>query len=373
MRVGFVIGQLHRGGSERQLFELARRLVGGRCEPFVYCLSQEVEPFGPRLAAAGVPLRVLPRHRSYEFRRIRGLARMLREDRIDLVHSLSLHANFYALLAILLAGRRPFLTSNRVVDQGCGRFEAWVNGFVFRRSRRVIVNSRAGREFTSRFFRVRPEQIEIVLNGVDLEPFRHPIDAAAARASLGWPAAAPVAALVGRVDAQKRVDRFLEVARRVSRRLPEARFVVIGDGPLLTGLRRTARESGLDPQVLFAGPRDDVPQVMAAMDLLVLTSAFEGLPNAVLEAMAAGRPVVATDVGGCRELIVDGVTGYLAPPDDVDGLAEKTHRILSSGDRGRSLGEAGRRRAFSEFGADAMARRFEELYVKLHRDPPEPV
>ena len=369
-RVALVIGQLHAGGSERQVAELAPRLRGGRCEPFVYCLSQVVEPFGPQLQAAGIPLRVISRRRSFEPRRALALARLLREDRIDVVHSLSPNMNLYALLAIRIAGRRPLAASNRALDSTCGAVEAQVNRLVFRRCEKVVVNSRAGSEFTSRFYRVPSDRIEVIPNGIDIRRFGSPLHPAGARARAGLPGDVPLTGFVGRLSREKGVDLFLRVAREVISRLPEAHFLVVGDGPLLDDAKKGAREIGIGSRVIFTGFREDVPDLLGAIDLLLLTSSQEGLPNAVLEAMAASRPVVATDVGGCRELILEGVTGFLSGAGAPLALAERVVQVLSMPDRGLSLGAAGRRRAESEFGTEVMARRFEDLFCRLHRNGP---
>jgi glycosyltransferase involved in cell wall biosynthesis len=371
-RVALVIGQLHAGGSERQVSELAPLLKGGPCEPVVYCLSSVVEPFGPRLEAAGIRLRVLPRRRSFEPRRVLALARLLREDRIDVVHSLSPNMNLYALLARRIAGRRPLAGANRALDSTCGTFEAQVNRLVFRRCEQVVVNSRAGRDFTARFYRVPVERIEVIPNGIDIRRFASSVRPAEARARAGLPAGVPLIGFVGRLSREKGVDLFLQVAREVVSRLPEAHFLVVGEGPLLAGARQGAREMGIGCRVIFTGFRQDVPVLLAAIDLLLLTSSQEGLPNAVLEAMAAGRPVVSTDVGGCGELVLDGVTGFLCTPGASLPLAERVVQVLSLPDRGLSLGAAGRRRAETEFGIDVMARRFEDLFRRLHRGGPRP-
>jgi glycosyltransferase involved in cell wall biosynthesis len=365
LRLAFLIGQLHSGGSERQLFELVTRIDRDRFSPAVFCLSQDTEPFGPKILAAGIPVHVFPRRRAREIRRVLALARSLRGERIDLVHSLSLHVSLYASLAGYLAPRVIRIASNRAVDPTPSRLRALLNGFALRRARRVVVNSQAGRSFTSRHYGVPEERIEVIRNGVDFRRFEQAPDPAATRASLGLPAHAPVAGIVGRISWEKSVDLFLEAARRLADRLPAVRFLVVGDGPDLDRIRARSAEIGLGPAAGFTGHRDDVPALLGAMDLLVLTSSQEGLPNAVLEAMAAGRPVVATDVGGCRELVVEGVTGHLVPFGDASAIAEGMWRVLSLPDRGRGLGEAGRRLARSEFSAEAMTRRFEDLYTRL--------
>jgi len=365
LRVALVIGQLHAGGSERQLAELALGLRGGSCAPYVYCLSEVTEPFGPLLQKAGVPLRVLPRRHSFELRRVIALARLLREDRIDVVLSYAQAVNLYSFLAVLFYRRSYFLASSRGAELTESPLRSRINGLVYRRSGRVVVNSRFGAESTTRIYGVSPDQIEVIHNGVDRSRFEYQGGQEEARRALGLPATVPVVGMLGRLTFEKRVDLFLEAARRVISRIPECRFLVVGAGDLLEPMKRLATEMGLE--VSFTGERHDMDRVLSALDLLALSSDFEGLPNVVMEAMAAGRPVVATDLGGCRELIVDGVTGLLVPVGDPGALAERMIQVLSLPDRGRSLGAAGSERIGSEFSIAAMVERFEALFLSARR------
>ncbi|MCI0659175.1 MAG: glycosyltransferase, partial [Acidobacteria bacterium] len=233
LRVALVIGQLHSGGSERQLAELALGLRGGSCAPYVYCLSEVTEPFGPVLQKAGVPLRVLPRRHSFELRRVIALARFLREDRIDVVLSYAQPVNLYSFLALLLYWRSYFLASSRGAELTESPLRSRVNGLVYRRSGRVVVNSRYGAESTTRIYGVSSDQIEVIHNGVDRSRFEYQGGQEEARRALGLPATVPVVGLVGRLTFEKRVDLFLEAARRVTSRIPECRFLVVGAGDLL--------------------------------------------------------------------------------------------------------------------------------------------
>jgi len=363
LRVALVIGQLHAGGSERQLAELALGLRGGRCAPYVYCLSAITEPFGPLLQKAGVPLRVLPRRRSFEVRRVIALARLLREDRIDVVLSYAMPVNLYSYLARLFYRRSYLVASSRTAEMTESPLRTRVNGLVYRRSGRIVANSRFGAESTSRIYGVSPDRIEVIHNGVDRSRFEYQGGQEEARRALGLPALVPVVWFFETPTTEKRVDLFLEAARRATSRIPECRFLVVGAGDLLEPMKRLATEMGLDSKVLFTGERNDMDRVLSALDLLALSSDFEGLPNVVMEAMAAGRPVVATDLGGCRELIVDGVTGLLVPVGDPGALAERMIQVLSLPDRGRSLGAAGSERIRSEFSIAAMVERFEALFL----------
>ncbi len=363
VRVGLIIGQLSDGGSERQLFQLARGLKGRSCDPFVYCLSELIEPYGPRLEAERIPLRILPRRRRVEIRRITTLARRLREDRIDVVNSFSQHMNFYACLAALVARRGVFIASNRYLDARDSPLVRRVNSFVYRRGRWVVVNSAEGAGFLVDHYGVRRDRIEVIPNGIDPSRFQGAPPPAETRRGLGIPADAPLAGIVGRISMQKRVDVFLEAARRTVAAIPQTRFLIVGGGDQLDEMKMMA-ERTLPGKVVFTGSTPQVEALIAALDLLVMTSDFEGLPNAVLEAMAAGRPVVATDVGACRELVTEGISGFLAPPRDPEAISARMIRCLSLPDRGRSLGAAGRDRILREFTLEGMIRRFEALYLR---------
>jgi len=365
MRVAFVIGQLHAGGSERQLTELALGLhARGRCLPYVYCLSQACRPFGPILEKAGIPVRVLHRRHSLELRRALALAGDLRRDRIELVLSFAQPVNLYSFVALQVYRKAVFLTSSRVADLPEPTLHRIVNGWIYRRSLVVVSNSRLGRDSAMRIYGVRPRRIEVIPNGIAPERFQFPGGREEARRALAIPDDAPVVGLVGRITAQKRVDLFLQAARAIAVQRPATRFLIVGGGELMDTMTRLAQEPGLS-HVQFLGVRDDMPRVFAAMDLLALASDFEGLPNVVMEAMAAGLPVVATDLGGCRELIVEGTTGFLVPPGSSAALSERIASVLARPDRGRSLGAAGRERIRLEFSLETMVRRFEDLFLRF--------
>ncbi|HEU5181133.1 MAG TPA: glycosyltransferase [Candidatus Polarisedimenticolia bacterium] len=365
IRIGFVIGQLHVGGYERQLYELVTRMLGSSFEPFVYCLSDEVEPYGTRLQEAGVPLRVIPRRRSFQLSRALHTARLIRRDRIDVVHSWAPGTNFYAGLASLLGGFLPMVSSNWGTNPTPHFLPTFLDGLAFKLSGQIVVNSEIGREWTSKVYGVSPDRIRVIRNWLDTTRFEIRDNPEAAKTSLGLPSSAPVAGFVGRLSSEKGISLFLDVAHDVAARLPESRFLVAGDGPLLQDMVRKSQDLRIADRVLFAGFREDIPHVLAAIDLLVLASTSEGLPNVVLEAMAAGRPVISTRVGGCSEIIDDGATGYLTDSGDREALARRVTEVLSSPDRGRSLGEAGRRRAISEFSTADLLRPMEQIYTRM--------
>jgi len=193
------------------------------------------------------------------------------------------------------------------------------------------------------------------------------IDPCAIRASFGFEAAAPLVLFAGRLAEQKRVGDLLKALDLLQHVQPDLRTLIAGDGPLRDQLEESAQAYHLNGRVRFLGHRDDLPRLLAAADLIVLPSAYEGLPNVVLEAMRFRKPVVATAAPGTTEAVVDGQTGLLIPVGNVTLLARAIRDIVRDPVLARRLGEAGRARVEAHFRADTMVAQFAELYENLAR------
>jgi glycosyltransferase involved in cell wall biosynthesis len=207
--------------------------------------------------------------------------------------------------------------------------------------------------------------MHVVHNGVDLSRFPpFALDRTAARAALGLPPARRLVAQVGRLAPQKDYPTYLRAATNLAMRYVDVDFLVIGDGPDGESLRRLAAELGIAERVHWLGLRHDVPAVLAGVDVLVLASRYEGLPNVVIEAMAAGAAVVATDVGGCRELVTPEREGILVSPGRPDAIADAVGSLLGSEERRAAMVRAARVRVERDFSVDAMVRATCALYAE---------
>ncbi len=204
---------------------------------------------------------------------------------------------------------------------------------------------------------VRASKVRVVRNGIRLDRFDQPSDSSL-RAMLTRGNDCPVIFTPARLHTQKGLTYLLEAARLV----PDAVFVLAGDGPERDRLQERARGLGVDGRVRFLGHRQDIPQLMASCDVFVLPSLYEGLPLTVLEAMAAGKPVVATAVGGTDEAVVDGVTGLLVPPANPTQLAGAIRRLLADGALAARLAKSGRDRAIQQFSSEAMVNGVTRVY-----------
>lgn len=326
-------------------------------------------PYFDRLEERGFRMWDLPVHRGWNplwnLPALIRLYRLLRARRFDVINTHSPVASAVGRVAAWLARRRNVVCS--------------VHGFYFHDqtplpARKLLtgVEWLLGR-VTDRFLFVSEEdrrtalatgiartaaQTETIPNGVDLERFR-PRSERAVRGD-----SAPVVGIVGRLVAEKGYREFFEMARRVAQVRPDVRFLVVGDclpsdrNPLKETLRRWVRQAGLEERFVFTGHTDQVERYLRQMDVFTLPSYREGLPVSVLEAMASGLPVVASDIRGCREAVIPGETGLLVPPKNAAALTQAVLALLESPELARRMGEAGRRRALALYDRRVTRRRY---------------
>jgi len=353
IRVGLVIGQLTAGGAEGQLWQLCRGLDRTVATPIVYCLSRRNAPYGPLIEATGVPVRVLGGGR---LSRVRQLRHWLRADGVEVVHAWLFIANAYAWAACR-GTARALATSAR----NCKR-QGWLldllNRWAFRASDVIVANSREVARYVEHVYGAPPARITVVYNAIDLERFR---PAAPRRGDRR-----PLVAMVGRLVAQKNLDLFVAAAAGLRERVPAARFLLVGDGPLRASVRAAVEAAGLVDCCELAGERHDVDELLRGADLFWLTSNWEGLPNAVIEAMACGLPVVATDVGGTRELVRSGEEGFLIRPGDRESLVTHSVALLTDHAMRARLARAARARA-ETFSIARMVGAMQDVYTRARQ------
>jgi glycosyltransferase involved in cell wall biosynthesis len=350
-RVGLVIGQLTYGGAEGQLFALARGLASF-ADPVVYCLSSATEPYGTLLKEAGLPVRVLPSRGSFDLSRVRALRRALADDGIEVVHAFLFLASGYAYLAT--RGRRgPVLvTSARNCKPEPNPVRRAVLKAAFRASARVICNSREMARYASDYYAAPSGRVRVVLNGVDTTRFRLP-----RREHEGLRIGT-----VGRVERQKNLPAFLDAAQAVLAARPDAKFEIVGDGSQRAAIAEEIARRGLERCVMLPGTRADIPEFFAGLDQFWLTSDWEGTPNVVLEAMAAGLPVIATKVGGTPEIVDDGKTGVLVDAGDSAAIARAALGLASDAAASEAMGRRAAQAAEDRFSISAMVRATAGIY-----------
>ncbi len=375
-RVLRLITWLPSGGIERKIAAVLPRLNRDLFEAHVCCI-RERGPLADELEAAGIPVHVVRFGSRWDPLAMRRLRRLTADLKIDLVHSHMYRAN---TPATMLKVRNPAL---RVVGQyhNVDTWESWrqrrLDGWLARRRDMNVAVSRAVREDVVTTLGLAPEKVRTIYNGVDLGEF-HPEPAVgrhAIREQLGWPAGARIVLMVARLVPQKNQAMVLRCAPEILKSVPRTRFVFAGGGSGGDALRAQAQELGITQAVEFLGSRDDVPRLLAASDVFVLPSLKEGFANAILEAMACGLPVVASDVGGAREVIDRGISGFVLDTERPAGTAAATavnetqfvrhlRRLLSDDDYRLRIGAQALRQV-AGFSLAGMVRDVEDLYLEL--------
>jgi len=292
------------------------------------------------------------------------LARYIRKHRVQVVHSYGLYPNLFLVPAAKLAGAPVIIASIRDRGDILTPAQRWFQKLTCRLADCVLVNARAIRDtLIAQGF--RSDNISVIRNGIVPAKYSREPQSSRIRRELRVPPDAPLIVVLSRLNPMKGLEYFLDAARMVAPRFPEARFLVVGDGRSKSELAERAAQSGLKERVLFTGFRTDAPDLLAEATLSVLPSLSEGLSNTVLESMASGVPVIATDVGGNPELIDDGVSGLLVPPRNADALAAAMIRLLKNPVLAAMLSEAARRRIEQLFGMEASVHAVERLYRGL--------
>jgi glycosyltransferase involved in cell wall biosynthesis len=357
------------GGTERQLVELLRHVDRNLFATDLCCLQKVGEYLTDVRALSLEPQEFSLRGsllRPNTIVQVARLSQRLRSEGAQLVHSHDFYSNLIGAAAATLAGI-PYIVSRRDTGAWVDWKRAQLIAAVTRRAPFVLCNAYAVRDQLVYDEQIDPERITVVHNGLDLDRF----DAQASAEPEPPPFVAddgPVVVLVANMKHPvKGHDDMLRAASLVHRTAPECRFLLIGDGALRPELQAQAHKLGIENAVIFAGRRNDVPALLARCHIAVSASHAEGLPNSVMEAMAARLPVVATAVGGTVELVRDGRTGFLVRRGDPVGLAARISELARRGAFARRMGLAGRRRIEDEFSSVQLGERINAFYASILR------
>ncbi len=368
IRVLYVVGNFVAGGAERHLIELWKRIDRERFEVVIACFRRE-GAFLAEAEALGWPVRDLAvGRRIYDAGGLAGLARLVHlvcDLRPQVIHGYLFGPNLYAALAGRLAGVPVVAVAKRNVDAFETPRQVMAQRLAHRLATHVTAVSEAVAESVVALG-VPRSRITVIPNGVDAARFVPPAPAEEARRALGADAS-PLVGSVGCLAARKDYGTLLEALHLLAGRGLAFRAALVGDGPDRGTLEAHAAALGLADRVRFLGERDDVDRLLPGMDVFVLSSREEGIPNALLEAMAAGRACVATAVGGTPEVLRDGETGWLVPPGSPGALADALEQALSHPGDARRRGEAACRATREEMSIEAMVRRHQEFYERAVR------
>jgi glycosyltransferase involved in cell wall biosynthesis len=367
-RVVHVVPTLDPSGAEKQLALLAAHTPKDRFDVQVIALTRG-GPYEKLLADAGVPVHIVGKKMKADPFALRRLVRLLQELQPTIVQTWLFAANVYGRVAARWAKVPYVVASERCVDSWKSGLQLRLDRWLMRWTDAVAVNSEAVKEFYVHQGIAR-DKLHVIPNAVT--PAEPVADRAALRREMGVQESSFVLGFVGRLWPQKRVDDLIWGADILRIAEWPIEVVIVGDGPRRATLERFVESMKMHGVVHFLGKREDARRLMAGFDALVLPSAFEGMPNVVLEAMAAGTPVVASRIPGTTEVVEDGKTGLLFEPKRQSDLARKVQRLLEEQGLSQRLAAAAKQVVAERFTVEAMTAGYRTLYEQLLQGRPAP-
>lgn len=371
-RVLQLLGNLYTaGGSERQAAQLAQSLhEGSRYQVFVACLDPSGD-WGNELNRVGI--KEIPSFKFHSFYsyafivQLLRFTRYLREHKIDIVHTHDFYTNVFGMIGARLAGVSVRIASKREMEGWRTPAQQFVENQSYRFAHAILVNAKAVRAHLIKSG-IRTDKITTVYNGLKLDRVTSQLDRQKICQLLNLPHDENlkyVTIVANMLHPVKDHPTFLRAAQLVRKSIPEARFIIAGGGPLKEQTKALANDLGLSNDVTFMGICHHVGELLAISEVCVLSSKSEGFSNSILEYMGAGRPVVATDVGGARESIIEGETGFLVQPGDHQKMASRIIELLHNPERARQMGQLGREVVEKKFSCDSQLDSVERLYGRL--------
>lgn len=367
IKVCIVIDNLYAGGTQRQLLEFLKSCDRQQFDITIISMDSQRNPMEAEITSLGYNVVRVSHKGFFNLKTIFSLRGIFKKEKPDIVHTFLYTSDFYGRVAAVLNKTPVIISSVRNIQVWKKWYHLLADRILSCFTDKITVNAENIKPYLIKRAGINPAKLLTIYNGKDLSRFAHLREAREVRKELGIPANAFVVGMVGRFSEQKDYPTFLQAAKRVSQNLPDTYFTAIGDGQTKQKMQDLALRLGLNGHTVFTGLRNDVPDIINALDIGVLVSHYEGCPNVILEYMAASKPAIAADVGGCAEVIEEGKTGYIVAPTDAEALAEKIITLSKDAPLRARMGEAGRKRVEEYFSLTTMVRETEKLYVTLYQ------
>ena len=372
----YIIDNLEFGGGERVFLQIINRLCRDNYKVTVACMSEGI--FMERIKGSDASIIPVDMSNKFNFKVILQLVNLMKERNIDIVHSQGARADFFARLSAKLAGVPIVVSTVPMPVEGfdVNPIKKFIyialNRFSERFVDRFMVVSDALREMMIENHKIESQRVVKIYNGIEIDEYRIDYNEEVVvhgksrlREEIGFKNDVPVIGVIGRLVWQKGFDYFIDTIPDLLKKFKGARFLIVGEGELEEELKRKGKRLELEDKLFFTGFRSDIKDVLASIDIFVMPSLLEGLPMILLEAMAMGKPIVATDIDGINEVLEDGKTGLLVPPKDTKALMDSIIDLLVHSDKAHQMGINARMVVEERFGVDIMVKKVEEVYEEL--------
>lgn len=359
---------LNIGGLEKLVFDLATHLNAEKYDVSVAVLSTQTG-LKPDFEKAGIPVHVLPKKKGIDYTLPFRLKKLFLDNKIDIIHTHNIAPWLYAGIAKKMAGTKTLIHTE--------------HSNIFSDKKRLMAAEKVLSSFTDVIIcdsanvgsylihkqNIPDKKVKVILNGIDTDKFK-PAKKNGSGSAAGGGRREFIIGTVSRLEPVKDHITLLDAMRIITADFPETKLVIAGDGSMMGALKNAVKQMGLEKNVVFLGAVNNVPEVLAGLDLFVLTSISEGLPLCICEAMSMELPVVATDVGGVGEIIINKKTGYLAEPKNPKDIANAVLKLRRNPADMKTFGETGRKRVEALFSLKKMVKNYEEVYESTYSNKP---
>ena len=353
------------GGLQQVVVNICRSINRDKFDVSVLCLRSLGE-LVPEIESLGIKVTcLLQKNKGTDYLSFLRVAKILRQENIEVIHTHNTQPFVDGTIGALLSGVKTIIHTDHArpfPDKKRYMFAEWAMSHF---SHKIVGVSDHTSQNLMEFEKISPKKIVTILNGIDVSRFGIKIDKEKKRRELGLPPKGPVIGLCVRLAEQKGLTYLLRATKDILDRYPDLSLVIAGEGPLEYALQDEAKKYGIDRQVFFLGPRLDIPEILNVLDLYVLPSLWEGLPMVILEAMAAGCPIVASNVGGVPKVITHGENGLLVEPKNIDQLVSSVDRLLRDVDLRLKFSQKNLELVHNKYSSKAMTEQYEQLYLKV--------
>jgi glycosyltransferase involved in cell wall biosynthesis len=368
-KILYIIPKLVNAGAEKHLVNLVKNLDKGKFEALICCVK-ELGILGETIKYSGVNVICLNRKSIYDLRIIIDIFKLIKKNRFDIVHSYLFGFDYLACLPakllrvpLVISSRRELASWKKLHHHFLGNL-----GNLF--TDKVIANSEAAKNFALKNEILRPEKITTIYNGINLNEFLPFPKNKQVLSELGFVDGDIIVGMVTKFAEVKDVLTALKAMAQVRKPYPNTKYLLVGDGSLRKDMEAKARDLKLNGNIKFVGARPDIPQILSIIDIFILTSLSESLPNSVLEAMACEKPVVCTEVGGIPEVVLNAENGILARPKDYQDIAKAVINLIEKESLRNRMGVLGRKTVKERFSLERMVKEYDAFYTfaarKLH-------
>lgn len=364
-KIFMVIDHLGAGGAQRQVIEYLKHADRNKYDITVVNLDNGYASVANEIIELNYRVIGIKHSGFFNLFTLINLTRIFKRENPDIVHTYLFTSDCYGRLAAKLAGVKKVVCATRGIDAWKKWHHIQADRILALFTDSITVNAENIKPYLIKIEKIRADKIVKIYNGIDLRRFKGLRSSSGIKLGLHIPENSLLVGMVGRLSKPKDYETFFHAVKIILKQLTDTYFLVVGDGALKSRLQFMVNDLGIKEKVIFTGAREDALDLINTMDVCVLSSHYEGCPNVILEYMACKKPVVASNVGGCPELVIDGKTGFIVPEANPETLASKLIELLNNQGLRKQMGECGRKRVEEYFTSDIMAENTEKLYKKL--------